>query len=128
MVRKKSGRVRLPMGELEARVMNVLWDHDEWLTPGEVNDALPTSPKRAYTTVMTILVRLYDKGMVKRRKRGRAWSYFAIDTREQTTANGMQALLDRPGDRRVALANFVDAMSARERAELRRVLERRSPS
>lgn len=126
MTRKKSGQVRLAMGELEARVMNVLWDSEAWLTSAEVNDALGSSPKLAYTTVMTILVRLHEKGVVQRKKRGRAWSYRPIESREQTTASRMQWLLDRPGDRHLALTNFVDAMSARERAELRRLLERRS--
>ena len=128
MVKNASGRVRLGIGELEAKVMDVLWDRDEWLTPAEVNAALSNTPSLAYTTVMTILVRLHDKGVVERTKRGRAWSYHPIETREQTTASRMRAMLDRPGDRRVALASFVDTMSARERAELKRVLERRSRS
>ena len=128
MVKQQLVRSRRPMGELEARVMDVLWDDRGWLAPGEVKDALGTKPPLAYTTVMTILVRLYEKGLVDRQKRGRAWTYHPIETREQATATRMQALLARPGDRKLALASFVQGMSASERAALRRVLKNRSSS
>ena len=128
MVKQKLGRARLPMGQLEARVMDVLWDDGGWLAPGEVQTALATNPPLAYTTVMTILVRLYEKGLVDREKRSRAWTYHPIETREQATATRMQALLARPGDRKLALASFVQGMSASERATLRRALEKRSRS
>jgi len=116
------------MGQLEARVMDVLWDDGGWLAPGEVQTALATKPPLAYTTVMTILVRLYEKGLVDREKRSRAWTYHPIETREQATATRMQALLARPGDRKLALASFVQGMSASERSALRRALEKRSRS
>lgn len=128
MGKKQPARARLAMGELEARVMDVLWDQDGWLTPGEVNAALETEPPLAYTTAMTILVRLHDKGVLEREKVGRAWTYHPLETREEATAARMQALLDRPGDRKLALASFVDGMSAAERAALRRALERRPRS
>ena len=127
-MKQKLGRARLPMGQLEARVMDVLWDDGGWLAPGEVQTALATKPPLAYTTVMTILVRLYEKGLVDRETRSRAWTYHPIETREQATATRMQALLARPGDRKLALASFVQGMSASERATLRRALEKRSRS
>lgn len=128
MVKKKVVRSRLPMGQLEARVMDVLWEEGGWLAPGEVNAALGAERPLAYTTVMTILVRLHEKGLVEREKRGRAWTYHPIETREQATATRMQALLARPGDRNLALASFVQGMSASERTALRRALEKRSRS
>lgn len=128
MGKKQPARARLAMGELEARVMDVLWDQDDWLTPGEVNAALETDPPLAYTTVMTILVRLHDKGLVEREKVGRAWTYHPLETREEATAARMQAVLERPGDRKLALASFVEGMSAAERSALRRALEKRSRS
>ncbi len=58
---------KLGRGELEARVMDVLWDHGAAMTPREVHDLITTSRRPlAYTTVMTILVRLWEKGMLER--------------------------------------------------------------
>ena len=58
------------LGELERKVMDVLWDFAEpALTGREVADQLPD---RAYTTVLTILDRLRRKGMVHRTTVGRA--------------------------------------------------------
>ena len=52
------------LGELERKVMDVLWDSmDEPLTGRQVADHLPD---RAYTTVLTILERLRHKHLVKR--------------------------------------------------------------
>jgi len=116
------------MGELEARVLDVLWDDGGWLTPGEGNEALADGRPLAYTTVMTILVRLHDKGILERERRGRAWTYHPLESRGQTTATRMQALLEGRPDRSVALARFVDGMTKKERAELRRILDRRRPS
>jgi predicted transcriptional regulator len=116
------------MGALEARVLDVLWDDGGWLTPGEVNEALADARPLAYTTVMTILVRLHEKGVVERERRGRTWTYHPFESREQTTATRMQALLDGSAERSVALARFIDGMTAKERAELRRILGTRRRS
>ena len=52
------------LGELERKVMDVLWDSmHEPLTGREVADHLPD---RAYTTVLTILERLRRKRLVER--------------------------------------------------------------
>lgn len=55
-------RERLGMGELEARVLDVLWDAEGQLTPAEVNARLDSDRQLAYTTVMAVLVRLFEKG------------------------------------------------------------------
>ena len=60
-------------GELEADVLAALWRANEPLTPGEVREHLGST--LAYTTVMTILTRLYEKGSVTRRRVGRAFVY-----------------------------------------------------
>ena len=113
------------MGELEARVMDVLWDTGGWLTPAEVNAGLAGERELAYTTVMTVLVRLFDKGVVARQRQGRAWTYRPKLGREEQAAERMNALLRDGGDRSVSLARFVDQMSAKERAQLRRLLDGR---
>jgi predicted transcriptional regulator len=66
------------LGPLERRVMARLWAAGPQAV-GDVLDALNDSSDRrlAYTTVMTILVRLHDKGLVTRQKDGRNYRYTA---------------------------------------------------
>jgi predicted transcriptional regulator len=116
---------RLPMGELEAAVMDVLWDRGGWLTPGEVHEALSADHKLAYTTVMTILVRLWQKGRVDRERDGRAYAYRPLKSREEHAAARMSELLTAARDRPLALSHFVDDLGPSDRAQLRRMLRGR---
>jgi len=59
---------RLPMGALENAVMDVLWTDSSWMTPGEVHAHLAAQRDLAYTTVTTVMVRLFEKGRLERRK------------------------------------------------------------
>lgn len=116
-------QAKLPMGELEAMVMDVLWDKRGWLTPGEVHEILAARRSMAYTTVMTILVRLWQKGRLERQRDGRAFAYRARQSREEHAAARMQELLTTVADRPTALAHFVDALPLADRDQLRRVLK-----
>ena len=118
MVRRK-----LPHGEMEALVMDVLWDGAEPLTPAAVRDRLPPERPLAYTTVMTILTRLWEKGLVERDRMGRAFAYRPRQSREERAAERMGELLAATGDRSVALSQFVASLPDDQVAELRRLLE-----
>jgi predicted transcriptional regulator len=111
------------MGELERAVMDILWDQGGWLTPGEVHERLG-DPSLAYTTVMTILVRLWRKGRVERHRDGRAYAYHPVVSREQYMAARMEEVLAKARDRSAVLSHFVDAMDPGDRAQLRRLLNR----
>ncbi len=113
---------KLAMGELEATVMDVLWDNGGWLTPGEVHDVVAAERDLAYTTVMTILVRLWQKGRVDRQRDGRAYAYRPLQNREENAAVRMQEMLTATRDRPAALARFVAALPPSDRAQLRRLL------
>jgi predicted transcriptional regulator len=115
---------RLAMGELEGRVLDVLWDRDDWMTPGEVHQVLDRKRNLAYTTVMTILVRLWRKGLLEREREGKAFAYRPVQSREERAASRMADVLKAGGDRSVALSHFVDSMTATERAKLRQMLGR----
>ncbi|MGH8925632.1 MAG: BlaI/MecI/CopY family transcriptional regulator [Acidimicrobiia bacterium] len=110
------------LGKLEARVMEALWDRGGWLTPREVLELLIPERDPAYTTVMTILVRLWRKGMLERRKDGRAYAYHPVQSREEWTARRMSELLSIADDRAAALSEFVDTMNRSDRDQLRRLL------
>jgi predicted transcriptional regulator len=115
---------RLAMGALEGAVMNALWDADSDVTPAEVQAALAQHHDVAYTTVMTVLVRLSDKGRVERQRAGRAYRYRPTESREQHAARNMRAALAAGGDRSGALAAFVKGLDRRDREKLRRALGR----
>jgi predicted transcriptional regulator len=114
------------MGELEAAVMDVLWDRGGWLTPGDVHEVLVPPRTIAYTTVMTILVRLWQKGRLRRERDGRAYAYRPIQTREQHAASRMSEVLVAAGDRPKALACFLESLAPSDRTQLRRMLKDRA--
>ena len=113
---------KLQMGELEAMVMDVLWDRGGWLSPGETHEVISARRTLAYTTVMTILVRLWQKGRLERQRDGRAYVYRPTQSREEYVAASMQSLLTHVGDRPAALAHFVESLPPGDRDQLRRVL------
>jgi predicted transcriptional regulator len=66
-------------GALELRVLEVLWERGAEVA---VRDVLPHFPNAAYTTVMTTMERLHRKGVLERRKAGRAFLYRPAQSRE----------------------------------------------
>ena len=99
-------------------MLAVLWDSDDWLTPREVHDRLDPVNPVGYTTVMTVLVRLWKKGHLDRRKAGRAFAYQSCQTREQYVAERMERLLAATVNRAAALSHFVERLEEHERAQL----------
>jgi predicted transcriptional regulator len=83
----------LDLAPLELDCMNALWPAGE-ATVRDIQEALlPTRP-RAYTTIMTILDRLAQKGIVLRRKSGRAWVYQPILTAHEARSQALAHLVD----------------------------------
>lgn len=114
--------VRLGQGELEATVMDILWDEGGWLTAGDVLGVMSDKRPISYTTVMTILVRLWRKDRLLRQPDGRAYAYRPMLTREQHAASRMSEILVAVKDRRTALSLFADNLTVRDQEELRRLL------
>ena len=113
---------RRGVGELEAEVRDVLWDDGGWMTPAEVLDALDAEPPLAYTTVLTILRRLHEKGQLERRPAGRAYAYHAVRDREESAAEAMNQMLAAAGNPDAALGHFVEGLDAENRRRLSRYL------
>lgn len=112
---------RRPRGSLEADVLGQLWLRPDGATPGEVLDGLGSD--LAYTTVMTILLRLWKKGLVERHRRGRAFAYRALVTEADLAANRMRDAYERVDDHRQVFSSFVGRLSKKEERILRRVLD-----
>jgi predicted transcriptional regulator len=110
-------------GELEAVIMDRLW---EWGRPAlvrEMVDDLRAERGLAYTTVMTVMENLYRKGWLRRERAGRAWRYEPTGSRSGYTAALMNEALATTADRRTALAHFALQMSPHDAELLREALD-----
>jgi len=103
--------------------MQLLWAEQEPLTVRDVHTGLATSRDLAYTTVMTVMERLWRKGLLRRKPRGRAFEYEPATTEAQYTARLMHELLRTTRDRRNVLAHFVGGMRKADEAELIRLAD-----
>ena len=117
---------KLARGALEARIMELLWNEPEPVTPREVHDLLVRRGQAlAYTTVTTILVRLWKKGMLQREATGRAFAYRPTASREVWTAQRMREILRQSSDSQAALTHFAHSIDRREATQLQKALDRR---
>ena len=110
------------LGSLEAKIMRVAWDHPDRFMPVREMVAL-LDEGLAYTTVMTVMNRLYEKGLLRRRRAGRAWSYRPTGSNEAYIAAAMADALNAAEDRTAALLHFLADLDRDEAAALRRLLQ-----
>jgi predicted transcriptional regulator len=111
--------------------MRVVWGSPEPVTVRDVHGAL-AHRKLAYTTVMTVLDRLWRKGFLRRNARTRAYQYSPAVSEGHYTAQLMHGVLAQASDRAAALAHFVRGMREADETELRHLAgetsrRRRSP-
>ena len=97
------------MTDGELRLMEVLWQRSQ-ATVGEVVDALKTSPKPAYNTVLTLLRIMEKKGYVSHRKEGRAFVFVPRVDRADASRSALQTLVDRffQGSPRLLMLNLLE--------------------
>lgn len=101
--------------------MDVAWaQHDSFLSVREV--LVQLGEGLAYTTVMTVMNRLFQKGLLRRRRDGRAWVYRCATSREAFAAATMSEVLNSASDRRSALLHFVADLPGEDADALRRLL------
>jgi len=110
------------LGALEVKVMNVLWE-TEGGTVQDVVRALRPSKELAYTTVMTVLSRLVDKGFLAREKTGRAFVYRPIVSRASIADSALRTVIDRffDGVSHKAVAHLLGRGETLEEDELARL-------
>jgi predicted transcriptional regulator len=107
-------------GALEAEVLAVLWAADGPMSPADVQQRVDSG--LAYTTVVTILGRLQEKGMATREKRGRSFVYSPVEDEAGMAARRMRKALDTGPDRDSVLARFVSDLSDADERVLRALL------
>ena len=110
-------------GELEAVIMEWLWQRGRPALVREVLDGLPGDRQLAYTTVMTVMDNLHRKGWLRRERDGRAWRYEPTGSRSGYTAALMNEALETSADRPRALAHFALQMRPGDAALLRDALD-----
>ena len=84
---------RSELPDLELACMRILWEGGD-LTVREVRERLAPQRSLAYTTILTVLDRLAHKGVVSRRKVGRAHLYHAEFPRSEARSRAVRRLLD----------------------------------
>ncbi len=97
------------------------------LTPGEVRDRLEPAGSISYSTVVTTLTRLFDKGAVARHRDGRAFRYGALSAPAGLVADRMSRLMEVEPDRATVLRRFVSNLSPDDERLLRELLEQDPP-
>jgi predicted transcriptional regulator len=95
---KRQRRSRDPvaryLGALQAEVMAIFWRRKS-ATVREVAEALNKRRALAYTTVLTLVSRLFARGLLVREPEGRGFRYRAAKTREEFLAELSDELIDR---------------------------------
>ena len=112
-------------GELEATVMDRLWNVDAGCSVREMLEQLQAERTIAYTTVMTVMERLFRKGLLVREADGRAYRYFPAQSRADYTAGVMADTLAGVTDKAATLVHFAERVSASEAKQLLEALAAR---
>jgi predicted transcriptional regulator len=110
------------LGSLESQLMERIWARGE-ISVRDLHAEL--APRLAYTTIMTTLDRLFKKGLLHRRKIGKAFYYAAkqneTEYKERLTQHLFGMVLNDGKDSSVVLSGFVDAVSETDQQMLEKL-------
>lgn len=100
------------LGNLEQEIMEVVWGKKGCLIKDVQTELKRKSHSLAYTTVATILQRLYAKGLVKRTAEGKSYHYHSKISKTSFSKTMARSFISRFvrsfGD--VAIASFADSI------------------
>src|SRR5918996_3585884 len=85
------GRLDL-RGNLQAEVMRIVWELGD-ATVDDVRAAQPRSRRAAYTTIQTVMNRLLERGLLDRKRRGKAFVYRAKYDESELVARSLRERL-----------------------------------
>ena len=120
------------LGELEQQIMDILWEHKQ-CSARDILTQLEKDRKLAYTTVATILQRLYDKGLLKRTEDKLGHIYSPKLSKESFSRNIAQSFLKKFinsfGDTAIAsFAESIDKLPEGKRKYFLEILEEHDKS
>lgn len=102
---------QVSLGELEQKIMDIVWEQKNCSTR-DVLIKIAEDKKLAYTTVATILQRLFDKGLVVRKEDKSGYIYSPKITKEKYSKSIAQSFLNKfinsYGD--TAIASFAESV------------------
>jgi predicted transcriptional regulator len=110
--------------------MQRMWDRSQPVPVRDILEDLQQTRDIAYTTVMTVMDNLHGKGLLERRREGRAYLYWPASSREDYHAELMADVLAESSDPNATLLRFVEKIGPREANRMRRALHqtpRRKP-
>jgi BlaI family transcriptional regulator, penicillinase repressor len=120
------GALNKLLGELELEMMEWLWQQPPGeLTVRQVFEAIASrrQPALAYTTIMTVMGHLSDKGLLTRRLEGKTHFYRVAQTRDEfiarSAARQVETLVADFGD--LALAQFAEQLGGVSLQQLARI-------
>lgn len=109
------------LGNLEARVMDVLWATTDALSVRDILDRMPDS-SYAYTTILTVVTHLHEKEWVARIKHRRAYLYRPVHSRAEATSLMLREIIDASKDPEAVLLHFARTVTDTESQALQRGL------
>lgn len=126
---KHTGTMRkslTPLGETEMEVLNHVWELGE-APVSEVQKRILDTREVAYTTIMTVMKNLADKGYLKYRKEGKTYIYSAAIKPEDVRYNLVDRLVDKvfkgsPKDLVMALVKN-ENLTDKERKEIKKMID-----
>lgn len=135
IIRSDQNGIRATLWDLEADIMEAVWDHGwEEFAVCDVHESLQQTREIAYTTVMTTVCRLFDKGLLDRRKDGRRYLYRPMYSRAEflreltrdvlerlpdpCSEEAIAYLVERVEDADSGTLDRLEALIARRRAEI----------
>ena len=114
------------LGPLEADIMQVIWKH-QVVTVQDVFETLSAERSIAYNTVMTVMTRLSQKGILCRQKQGRAYIYSPTTTKAEVAKSMLQYVIDKifGGSRAPVFSHLLEDknLSEDEMAYLKTIVE-----
>lgn len=112
-------------GDLQGEIMAVLWRIGEG-TVDDVRNSQPARKRAAYTTVQTVMTRLFERGLLARERRGQAFVYRPKIDEASYVARAIARRLAEasPEARRDALVSLVGDLDASELDEVARYANR----
>jgi len=107
--------------ELELEILKVLWEHGP-LTVRHTRDALADFRDLAYTSVITVMNIMVDKGYLARKKEGASYIYRPLITQTATRKRMLKDLVNRAfdGSTAAAMVNLLESADLDE-AEVERI-------
>ena len=115
-----------PLGGTEMEVLREVWALGH-ATARQVHDRVLTRRRVAYTTVMTVLKNLADKGYLRYQAEGTAYVYTAARPAEEVQASVLSGILDKVfGGSASSLVQALarhEALSPAERDEIRQLID-----